>query len=93
MSAGRITTRRQALRAGARRGTLDASSADELVDLAEREGVGYALDAWLSETLDAVSVAAELARVPARWRRVWERAYIRAAQASDRRHLRAEGLL
>ena len=93
MSAERITTRRQALRAGARRGTLDARSADELMDLAEREGGDYALAVWAGETRDAAPYAAEIAAVPMRWRRVWERAYVRAAQASDRRHLRTEGLL
>lgn len=88
MRALAITARRQAERSGARQGLADSSEPAELIDLAER-----ALAVWLGETLDAVSVAAELARVPSRWLRVWERAYVRAAQAADRRHLREEGLL
>lgn len=93
MRALAITARRQAERSGARQGLADSSEPAELIDLAEREEAERALAVWLGETLDAVSVAAELARVPSRWLRVWERAYVRAAQAADRRHLRGEGLL
>lgn len=87
-----ISARQQAARAGARQGVADSSEPAELIELAERKGTQYALDTWLGETLDAVAMAAECAHVPARWRRVWERAYVRACCSSDRRH-QAEGLL